>query len=54
MQKKFKILFLIFAVFLAIFVVASILVAVYAPKIVEDQIQQNLNLFNPLKQIMNL
>jgi len=42
MKKKFKVLFLLCAVFLAIFVIASILVGVYAPKIVEEQIQQNL------------
>jgi len=51
MPKKFKILFLILAVFLAIFVVASILVAVYAPKIVEDQIQQNLKVKVSLSKI---
>ena len=51
MPKKFKILFLIFAIFLAIFVVASILVAVYAPKIVEDQLQQNLKVKVSLSKI---
>ncbi len=51
MQKKFKVLFWIVAVFLAIFVMASILVAVYAPKIVEDQIQQNLKVKVSLSKI---
>lgn len=40
MQKKFKVLFLILAICLVIFIILSILVGVYAPKIVEDQIQQ--------------
>ena len=51
MQKKLKVLFLILAVFLAIFVILSILVAVYAPKIVEDQIQQNLKVKVSLSKI---
>jgi len=42
MRKKFKVLFFIVAIFLAIFIVASILVGLYAPKIIEDQIQRNL------------
>jgi len=42
MPKKYKILLLILAVFLALFVIAGILVGMYAPKIVEEQIRQNL------------
>ena len=42
MQKKFKVLFSILAVFLVLFVIAGILVGMYAPKIIEDQIRQNL------------
>lgn len=42
MQKKFKIIFILVAVLVSLFVVASILVSVYAPKIVEDQLAQNL------------
>ncbi len=42
MRKKFKVLFFIVIILLVIFMVASILVSFYAPKIVENQIQQNL------------
>ncbi|TAM34213.1 DUF748 domain-containing protein [bacterium] len=42
MRKKYKVLLLICAVFLVLFVAAGILVSAYAPKIVEDQIRQNL------------
>ncbi|MFA4854243.1 MAG: DUF748 domain-containing protein [Candidatus Omnitrophota bacterium] len=51
MKKKFKILFSLLTVFLAIFVIASILVGIYAPKIVEDQIQQNLKVKASLGKI---
>ena len=51
MKKKFRVLFLLLAVFLAIFVIASILVGIYAPKIVEDQIQQNLKVKASLGKI---
>ncbi len=51
MKKKFKVLFLLCAIFLAIFVIAGILVGVYAPKIVEDQIQQNLKVKASLGKI---
>jgi len=43
-MKKFKVIIWILAVFLIIFFVAAILVALYAPKIIEQQIQQNLKL----------
>lgn len=42
MHKIFKALFIIIVIFVAIFIVASILFAIYAPKIVEEQIRQNL------------
>ena len=51
MKKKFKVIIWIFVFLLVIFLVASILVAVYAPRIVEQQIQQNLNLKTSLGQI---
>ena len=51
MPKKFKVLFLICAIFLVIFIIAGILVGVYAPKIVEDQIQQNLKVKASLGKI---
>ncbi|MBU0548550.1 MAG: DUF748 domain-containing protein [Candidatus Omnitrophica bacterium] len=51
MQKKFRVLFLIVAIFLAIFVAVSILVGLYAPKIVEDQIRQNLKVKASLGKI---
>jgi uncharacterized protein involved in outer membrane biogenesis len=51
MPKKFKVLFLICAIFLVIFIIAGILVGVYAPKIVEDQIQQNLKVRASLGKI---
>jgi len=41
-MKIFKVLFIIVTIFLVLFLAASILFAVYAPKIVEDQIRQNL------------
>jgi len=50
-MKKFKVLFWILAVLLALFVIASILVGVYAPKIVEDQIRQNLKVKASLGKI---
>ena len=50
-MKIFKVLFIIVTVFLAIFLVASILFAVYAPKIVEDQIRQNLKVKASLGKI---
>jgi len=43
-MKKFKVIIWICVVFLIIFFVAGILVALYAPKIIEQQIQQNLKL----------
>jgi uncharacterized protein involved in outer membrane biogenesis len=44
MQKKIKVIFLICAVLLIIFFLANILIGIYAPKIVEQQIEQNLKL----------
>lgn len=51
MPKKFKVLFLICAIFLVIFIIAGILTGVYAPKIVEDQIRQNLKVKASLSKI---
>jgi uncharacterized protein YneF (UPF0154 family) len=51
MQKKLKILLIIIAIFLAIFVVAGIFVGIYAPKIIEDQIQQNLKVKASLSKV---
>lgn len=51
MPKKFKVLFLLCAIFLAIFIIAGILIGVYAPKIVENQIQQNLKVKASLGKI---
>jgi uncharacterized protein involved in outer membrane biogenesis len=51
MQKKFKVLFFSVAIFLVIFTVVSILVSFYAPKIVEDQIQQNLKVKISLSKV---
>jgi len=51
MKTKFKIIIWVFAVLLVIFLVASILTAVYAPRIVEQQIEQNLKLKTSLRKI---
>ncbi|MFA5350859.1 MAG: DUF748 domain-containing protein [Candidatus Omnitrophota bacterium] len=51
MHKIFKVLFIIIVIFVAIFLAASILFAVYAPKIIEDQIQQNLKVKTSLSKI---
>jgi len=42
MRKKYKVLLLMLAVLLALFMIAGILVGIYAPRIVEDQIRQSL------------
>jgi hypothetical protein len=44
MKKRYKIIFWICVIFLAFFFVASILIAAYAPRIVQQQIEQNLKL----------
>ncbi len=44
MKKKYKIIFWICGVFLVIFFVANISIGSYAPRLVEQQIQQNLKL----------
>ena len=51
MHKIFKVLFIIIVIFAVIFFIASILFAVYAPKIVEGQIQQNLKVKASLGKI---
>ena len=50
-MKKVKILFIIIAAFMTIFVVISILFGLYAPKIIEDQIRQNLKVKASLGKI---
>lgn len=42
MKKRFKVMIILLAIFLVIFFTASVLVGIYAPKIVADQIQQAL------------
>ena len=44
MKKKYKIIFWICGIFLGLFFIANILVATYAPRILQQQIQQNLKL----------
>lgn len=51
MRKKFKIIFIVCAVFLVIFFLAGILVGIYAPKIIESQIQDNLKLKTTLGKV---
>ncbi|MDD5477169.1 MAG: DUF748 domain-containing protein [Candidatus Omnitrophica bacterium] len=51
MKTKFKVIIWVFAVLLVIFLVASILTAVYAPRIVEQQIEQNLKVKTSLRKI---
>jgi uncharacterized protein involved in outer membrane biogenesis len=51
MQKKFKVIFLIGAVLLIFFFLANILIGIYAPKVVEQQIEQNLKLKASLGKI---
>jgi len=51
MRKIFKVLFIIAVIFTAIFLIASILFAIYAPKVVEDQIRQNLKVKTSLGKI---
>lgn len=51
MKTKFKVIIFIFAVLLVIFLLASILVGVYAPRIIEQQIQQNLKLKSSLGKV---
>ena len=50
-MKKLKVLFIVAVIFVAIFLIASVLFAVYAPKIVEDQIRQNLKVKTSLGKI---
>ena len=51
MRKKYKIIFWICGIFLTCFFVANILIAAYAPRIVQQQIQQNLKLKAKLGKI---
>ncbi|HNW39544.1 MAG TPA: DUF748 domain-containing protein [Candidatus Omnitrophota bacterium] len=51
MKKKFKIIFWICGILLVFFLVANILIGIYAPRIVEQQIQQNLKLKSHLGKI---
>jgi Domain of Unknown Function (DUF748) len=51
MKKKFKVIIWIVAVLFIVFIVANILLGVYAPRIIEQQIQQNLKLKASLRKI---
>ncbi|MDD5130875.1 MAG: DUF748 domain-containing protein [Candidatus Omnitrophica bacterium] len=51
MKKKFEIVFWICGIFIVIFLSANILIGIYAPKIIEQQIQQNLKLKASLGKI---
>lgn len=51
MKKKFKVIIWIFAVLLAIFLAASVWVGLYASRIIEQQLQQNLNLKSSIGKI---
>jgi hypothetical protein len=51
MKRKFKIIIWIIAVLLALFFVVSILVSVYSPRIIEQQIEQNLKLKVSLRKV---
>lgn len=51
MKKKYKIIFWICGVFLVIFLVANILIGIYAPRIVEQQIELNLKVKASLGKI---
>jgi len=50
-KTKFKIIIWVLAVLLVIFLTASILTSVYAPRIVEQQIERNLKLKTSLRKI---
>ena len=50
-MRKFKILFWILAALAILFVIVNILFAIYAPKIVEDQIRKNLKVKASLGKI---
>jgi len=51
MKKRYKFIISLFVILLVIFLVASVLVGVYAPKIVEDQIEKNLKVKASLGKI---
>ncbi|MFA5093028.1 MAG: DUF748 domain-containing protein [Candidatus Omnitrophota bacterium] len=51
MKKKYKIIIWILAVFLVLFFVASLLVSIYTPRIIEQQIEQNLKLKTSLRKV---
>lgn len=51
MKKKLKILFLVCIILLAIFIVANILLSAFAPKIIENQLEQNLKLKSSIGKI---
>ncbi len=51
MKKRYKVIIWISALFLAIFFLASILVGIYAPRIIESQIEQNLKLKASLNKV---
>jgi len=51
MKKKYKIIFWILGIFLVFFFVANIFIGVYAPRIIEQQIQKNLKLKATLSKV---
>lgn len=51
MKIKFKVIIWIFVVLAVIFIAANIVIGVYAPRIVEQQIEQNLKLKTSLRKI---
>lgn len=51
MRKKYKIIFWICGIFLVIFWVANILIGAYVPRIIQQQIEQNLKLKASLSKI---
>lgn len=51
MKMRFKVIIWILVIFLVVFLVANIFIGTYAPKIIEQQIQQNLKLKASLRKV---
>lgn len=51
MKKRYKIIFWICGIFLVVFLAANILIATFAPRIIQQQVQQNLKLKTSLGKI---
>lgn len=51
MRTKFKVIIWVFALFLVIFLIANIFIAAYAPRIIQQQIQQNLKVKASLRKV---